>query len=1110
MKFLYILTSLLLATSMMHSQDIPYWQDINVTSINKEAPRSSFMSYNSMHSAMNERFEESCRYISLNGTWDFKFFKSHKVLDKNITDIINSIKEWDKIKVPGNWEMQGFGIPIYTNQPYEFMPLNPEPPQLPENNEVGIYQRSFEIDTDLSSNNIFLNLSGAKSGVYTYINGIEVGYSEDSKNPAEFLINKYLKQGKNYITLKIYRWSTGSYLECQDFWRMSGIERDIFLMIQPKVSIKDFKILSTLDDKYQDGIFRLKTILKNDLNKDKNIHLSYEIKNSANNTILTESQQVSIKGNTAKEVAFGQKTIAKVLQWSAEKPNLYKLYITIKENDNILEVIPFNIGFRKIEIRPSTIIAENGKLYNLLYINGKPVKIKGVNLHEHNPYTGHYVDEELMLKDLKKMKESNINSIRLAHYPQDRKLYELCDRYGFFIYDEANIESHGMGYSLSKGKSLGNNPEWLSKHLDRIKNMYERNKNYPCVTFWSLGNEAGNGYNFYNCYLWLKAQEVKEMNRPVNYERAQWEWNSDMYVPQYPNADWFFQIGSAGSDRPIVPSEYSHAMGNSNGGLSKQWEAIYQYPNLQGGYIWDWVDQGLYTQDKNGNPFWGYGGDFGVDMPSDGNFCCNGLVGPDRQPHPALEEVKYVHQNISFKPVEAAKGVFTIENRFYFTNLNEYDIEYSIISGEKTLDKGNLSIDLEPQGKTDFNIKLKANIFTQTSDSYIIFNVKTKKEQGLINKGQIIAKEQILIAKAIQKINKKYADIKYDLTENDSSYIFKSRQCQVEILKKDGVINSYLYKGVQYIHNNYGPRPNFWRAPNDNDYGNRNVQAQQMWKSAGKSLSNHSINIIKKENHIIVNVNYQLVTGNELKTSYKIYPEGIIKINNIFTPCMTTAKELQKSIEGKEATFTPGKRNNYNKYLTVPRIGLRFRVPAHMNHITYLGKGPHENYCDRSASAFTGVYHTTAENMYTDYVRPQENGHRTGVKWISAFSQKDGITIIGDSLIEFNALRNSIEDFDSEEAVNAEYQWRNRSSQDIKNKSEAKNKLRKHTHINDIRPKDYVEICIDYMQQGVGGYDSWGAPIDKEFTIPANKEYKWGITIVPQKYDKAKVDALEY
>ena len=1105
MKFLYILFSLFLCTSIIHSKNLPYWKDVNITSINKEEPRTSFMSYNSLYSAENNKFEESIRYIPLNGTWNFKYYESHKYLKNNITDIINSIKGWDKIEVPGNWEMQGFGTPIYTNQPYEFMPLNPTPPQLPDNNEVGIYNREFDINIDLSENNVYLNISGAKSGVYTYINGKEVGYSEDSKNPAEFLINNYIKTGKNYITLKIYRWSTGSYLECQDFWRISGIERDVFLMIQPKVSTKDFTVLSTLDSTYQNGIFKLNTLLRNDFDKDKNIKLTYEIKDTHDQTIIKDYKDIKIKSRTTKEVTFDKKIINNVFRWSSENPYLYKLFITIKEKEKVLEVVPYNIGFRKIEIKQSDIIAQNGKPYNLLYINGQPIKIKGVNLHEHNPYTGHYVDEKLMKQDLELMKKNNINSIRLAHYPQDRKLYELCDKYGFYIYDEANIESHGMGYSLSKGHSLGNNPQWLKKHIDRIKNMYERNKNYPCITFWSLGNEAGNGYNFYNCYLWLKNKESKCMNRPVNYERAQWEWNTDMYVPQYPNADWLFKIGAEGSDRPIVPSEYSHAMGNSNGGLSKQWKAIYKYPNLQGGYIWDWVDQGMFSLDKNGSPFWAYGGDFGINMPSDGNFCCNGLVGPDRKPHPALEEVKYVHQNIAFKAIDKKYGIFNVINRFYFTNLKEYDIEYNIISGGTVLDKGNIRMELEPQKSHNFKINLKNEVFYQPFNTYVIFNVKTNKEECLLKKGYSIAKEQILLAEGIKKENKHYSNEDYQLSENDSSYIFKSSKCEVEILKRDGIISSYICNGTQYIYKSYGPQPNFWRAPNDNDFGNRNVLAQNIWKSAGKSLKNNKIEITNHKNHVLINVDYKLITGNDLNITYKIYPEGIIKISSTFTPCMITAKQLQESIEGKEATFTPGKRNNNNKYLTIPRIGLRFRIPVNMNNITYLGKGPHENYCDRNASAFTNVYSTNVENMYTEYVRPQENGHRTGVEWLSLYDNNKGITIVGDSLIEFNALKNSIEDFDSEEAKNAQYQWRNRSPKDIKNLSDAKNKLRKHTHINDIKPKDFIELCIDLKQQGVGGYDSWGAPIDKEFTLPANKEYKWGITILPYKYDWTQV-----
>ena len=746
-----------LADNATASQDTkPYWQDVQVVAVNKELPRSSFMTYGDRSTALTSRFEKSPYYSLLNGTWKFYFVDSYKDLPANITDPSTSTSSWDDITVPGNWELQGHGTAIYTNHGYEFKPRNPQPPLLPETTPVGVYRRDFEIPANWDGRDVYLHIAGAKSGLYVYVNGKEVGYSEDSKNPAEFLINDYLQPGKNVLTLKIFRWSTGSYLECQDFWRISGIERDVFLWSQPKIAVNDFRVISTLDDTYKNGIFNLAVDIKNHTKAAKDITVSYELLDAKGQTVATADNKLWVGANSIKTASF-EKELNDVATWSAEHPNLYKLLMTVKEDGKVTEVIPSNVGFRRIEIKPIDQIAGNGKPYTVLLFNGQPIKFKGVNIHEHNPLTGHYMTEELMRKDFELMKKNNINSVRLCHYPQDRRFYELCDEYGLYVYDEANVESHGMYYSLSKGGSLGNNPEWLLPHMDRTMNMYERNKNYPSVTIWSLGNEAGNGYNFYQNYLWLKEADKNIMQRPVNYERAQWEWNTDMYVPQYPGAGWLEDIGKNGSDRPVAPSEYAHAMGNSTGNLWGQWQAIYKYPNLQGGYIWDWVDQGLLQKDKNGREYWAYGGDFGVNAPSDGNFLCNGLVNPDRGPHPAMAEVKYVHQNVGFEAIDAASGKFRITNRFYFTNLKKYQIHYSVLSNNKTIKSGKVSLDIAPQASKEFTVPVNGLKSQPGTEYFVNFSVTTVEPEPLIPAGYEIAYDQfqlpIQAEKRIYKAN---------------------------------------------------------------------------------------------------------------------------------------------------------------------------------------------------------------------------------------------------------------------------------------------------------------------------------------------------------------------
>ena len=546
-KFLISAAVCAYSTQVLHAEDtkLPYWKDIQTVAVNKEYPRTAFMTYDNRNQALTGEYENSPYYKLLNGTWNFYYADAYKDLPANIEQPDANIA-WKEIKVPGNWEVQGYGVAIYTNHGYEFKPRNPQPPQLPETNPVGVYQRDIEIPADWDGRDIFLRLEGAKSGVYVYVNGQEVGYSEDSKNPAEFLINNYLKPGKNSLVIKIFRWSTGSYLECQDFWRMSGIERDVFLFSQPKTHIKDFNVVSTLDDTYKNGIFKLNVDVTNHTAANKEVTVAYELLDAAKKVVAEGNTPCPVTADGQKSISF-EAALSNVKTWTSEHPNLYRLLISLKDGEKTSEIIPYTVGFRRFEIKPTDQIAENGKPYVCLFVNGQPIKLKGVNIHEHNPETGHYVPEELMRKDFTLMKQNNINSVRLCHYPQDRKFYELCDEYGIYVYDEANIESHGMYYNLSRGGTLGNHPEWLKPHMDRTINMYERNKNHPSVAIWSLGNEAGNGYNFYQTYLWLKEREVKGMNRPVNYERALWEWNTDMYVPQYPSAAWLEEIGNKGS-----------------------------------------------------------------------------------------------------------------------------------------------------------------------------------------------------------------------------------------------------------------------------------------------------------------------------------------------------------------------------------------------------------------------------------------------------------------------------------------------------------------------------------------------------------------------------------
>ena len=1060
--------SLIVTSAVADNAKKPYWQDVQVVAVNKEYPRSSFMTYDNREDALSGKFERSKFYRLLNGTWKFYFVDSYKDLPDNITDPSVSTDSWYDIQVPGNWEVQGHGVAIYTNHGYEFKARNPQPPILPEATPVGVYRRDIDIPADWDGRDIYLHLAGAKSGVYVYINGKEVGYSEDSKNPAEFLINPYVKPGKNVLTLKIFRWSTGSYLECQDFWRISGIERDVYIYSQPKVAIRDFRVTSTLDDTYKNGIFKLAMDIRNNTSQpSKDYVIGYKVLDPKTDKVIAAFEMNTAIGANQTIPLFEEVKIEvpNVKTWTSEHPNL-------------------------------------GKPYVCLFINGQPLKLKGVNIHEHNPATGHYVTEELMRRDFELMKQHNLNSVRLCHYPQDRRFYELCDEYGLYVYDEANIESHGMYYDLRKGGSLGNNPEWLKPHMDRTINMFERNKNYPSVTFWSLGNEAGNGYNFYQTYLWVKEADKNIMARPVNYERAQWEWNSDMYVPQYPGASWLENTGKNGSDRPVAPSEYAHAMGNSTGNLWGQWQAIYKYPNLQGGYIWDWVDQGLLQKDKNGREYWAYGGDFGVNAPSDGNFLCNGLVNPDRGPHPAMAEVKYVHQNVGFEAIDAASGKFRITNRFYFTNLKKYQIHYSVLSNNKTIKSGKVSLDIAPQASKEFTVPVNGLKSQPGTEYFVNFSVTTVEPEPLIPAGYEIAYDQFqLPIQAEKRIYKANGPALTTATSGDELTVSSSKVNFV-FNKKSGLVTSYKVDGTEYFKDGFGIQPNFWRAPNDNDYGNGAPKRLQVWKQSSKNFHVTDVKMTTENKVVSLKATYLLAAGNLYVVTYRIYPSGIVNVSAQFTSTDMQAAETEVSEATRMATFTPGSdaaRKAASK-LEVPRIGVRFRLPAQMNNVQYFGRGPEENYIDRNHGTLVGVYKTTADKMYFNYVRPQENGHHTDTRWIALSPDKgNGLAIVADSLIGFNALRNSIEDFDSEEALPHPYQWNNFSPEEVANHDEkaARNVLRRMHHVNDITPRDFVEVCVDMKQQGVGGYDSWGARPEPFHQIPANRDYSWGFTLVP-------------
>lgn len=999
--------------------------DSEIAEIGKVSPRTQIAG------AQGERYSPEF-VMSLNGEWDFWWSESDASFREEFLSAGYNSSDWNKIQVPANWELNGYGTAIYTNHGYEFKPYKPQPPHLPEKNPVGVYRKVINIPENWDGREVYLNIGGAKSGCYLYVNGEFAGYNEDSKNTAEYDLTPYLHKGENLIALKIYRWSTGSYLECQDFWRLSGIERDVYIFAQPKVHIFDYTITPIVEELSADGLtgsgyFELDVVVRN---------------STCAEAVATLSLGGALKGDEKREIAVGAgKESVQSFKipfqgwnlWSAEFPNLYDGSIALEQNGIECEKVDFRFAPRKVEI-----------VGNQLLVNGKAIKIKGVNIHEHNQYTGHVISREQTEADIRLMKAHNFNAIRCSHYPQPAYFYELCDKYGIYVCDEANIESHGMYYNLRKGGTLGNDLRFYNAHLARIRNMYWRNKNYTSIIYWSMGNEAGNGYNFYQTFLYLKGLDKV---RPVQHERAILEWNTEIYCPQYPSAFKLAEWAAQETDRPYILSEYAHAMGNSTGNFKDLWDVIYAADNLQGGFIWDWVDQGIYQKDGQGREFWAYGGDFGVNAPSDGNFLCNGVIGPDRVPHPAMNEIKHIYQNLWIEP--DGNGDYRAINRNYFKKIDHYS--YEIISIPETYSK---------KAKSKVIMAGKVVVDIPADDTLIINLPSFKMQPGY---------DYYVNFSGDQSWNQYPLGETSDLHPVTSA---KKGKVSFEVNPETGIIEKYAVDGVDYIADGFGVRPNYWRAPNDNDYGNGAPARWQPWKVFGK------------ENKP-VEVTEETVEG--CRVVKVVYDNEDLDCRNVVTYTLEPTGALIVEAQMSEATLKEA-----------PRYGVRWRMPQEFSKVRFYGRGPWENYCDRKDGAMFGIYSCDVDDMYTPYVRPQENGHRVDVRWLEIKNEKGrGLVVFAmDKEFEFNALHNSVEDFDTEES-DAPYQWNNFVENDPHDIGRARNVMKKQTHVCDISPRDFTEICIDSRMTGVGGDNSWGAETYEKYKVLTSEPQRLKFKIIP-------------
>lgn len=1060
MKIQRLLIAAALLPLALAAEEDRYGQITNpkLTSINKEPPRSTFTSYtNEADAVINDRQNGTFR-ISLNGKWKFNYVENFADRPTDFMDTRTDVSRWPDIDVPGNWELQGFGTPIYVNHPYEFCSPGhapywdkPNPPYVPKEwNPTGTYRRTFTLPADWDNKEIFLSADGVRGAAFYYLNGKFVGMNKDSKTPARFNVTSLARRGENVIAIQVHRFSDGNYLECQDFWRISGIERDIYLYAQPQIHITDFKAETPLDEDYRNGILKLKVKFANETNKEVPFVIGYRLLNSKDKQVAQSSVRVSYG---QKEVEFTPKTIRKPKQWTAETPNLYTLVISLKHiNGDVIEATSCKVGFRTVEIKDKQ-----------LMVNGKPILVKGVNYHEHNEYTGHYVPEELMLKDFELWKQYNINTVRTCHYPQQERFYELCDQYGFYVIDEANIESHGMGYDLNAGGTLGNNPLFMNAHIDRTMNMYERDKNHPSVIIWSLGNEAGNGLNFYVTYNTLKTLD----SRPVQYERAQLEWNTDIYCPMYHRPDHIEKYAqNPEMTRPLILCEYAHAMGNSLGNFQEYWDIIEKYPILQGGCIWDWVDQGFAAKTSDGRKYWTYGGDYGEHgTPSDGDFCINGVVYPDRSVKPQTEEMRKVYQNIKFFDFDRIAFVVKIRNDFSFTNLDKYDFYYIVRRHGEEIYKGRIKgIEAEP-GETVTSPFLHGIpvVNHSTGDVRIEFYAAIRKPEPFLPAGTVIAREQTYVYTFHKEDAPKQAFAVPE--ENGRQLTFSGADFKATFDKQSGLLVSYQYKKQEFIRNGQGLRPFFWRAPIDNDYGAKLPVRLKAWKEASyQEPKAESFNVVRDKDTTAVKVTYRFPqTDARWDITYKVYSNGVIKVDNHFVAA---------------ATQVP----------MIPRVGLRMQLPDRIASLTYYGRGPEENYRDRRTSQFIGEYTSGIKDMYEPYIRPQENNHRTDIYWCTLTDKsKEGLLFVADRTFEMNVSNYPLESLDSGDS--------------LENGAPRTDKTN-HRHLTDPQPERLVDFFIDYRMMGVGGDNAWGALAHEPYLIRPGKEHAidYGFTIVP--FDK--------
>ena len=1026
----------------VRAQDASRWHNVDVNQQNRAPRRAAFFAFENQDKAQAFEKKNSANYLSMEGTWKFNFVKDYNKRPANFFAANYDDSQWKDFPVPGLFELNGYGDATYKNIGYAWATqFDPNPPYISElNNYTGSYRRTFDLPKDWKGKDVYFHVGSATSNLTLWVNGKYVGYSEDSKVAAEFNISKYLKPGKNLIAMQVMRWCDGSYFEDQDFWRLTGIAREVYLYARPKVHAADIRLDAGLENQYRDGVLNYQVALKG----------------GKTDVTLTLCDKDGKKIAEASGVQ-GTIKVPGVKAWTAETPYLYKAFITLKNKQGVSEVIPQKIGFRNVEIKNAQLL-----------VNGKPVLIKGANRHEIDPDGGYVVSVERMIQDIKIMKQLNINAVRTCHYPDDPRWYDLCDEYGIYVTAEANLESHGMGYDE---KSLAKFPEYLQTHIERNEGNVKTFINHPSIIVWSLGNECGYGINFEKTYDWVKAYD---QTRPVQYERGGYDSKTDIHCPMYIDYEESEKYCKSDGVKPYIQCEYAHAMGNSEGGFKEYWDLIRKYPKYQGGYIWDFVDQGL--RDKSpitGKEIFTYGGDYGRYPASDYNFNCNGIIAPDRRLNPHAYEIQYWHQNVWIKDLDAVNGAFNIYNENFFKNIDDLHLTATIYANGVKLSTVEIPETKGIAPQTTKMVKsdaLKYAIAEAESEHgkeeiTVNFAFASDGTEPLVEKGQVMARQQFVIneyqfdkvdtpiAATSTKISGKKGKLQstsnIEVEETNSYVKVSAKRMSVTIGKKTGLIDYLDVDGEPILKFRESMKPEFWRAPTDNDYGASLQKELKVWKNPVMNLK--SFDKSEMKDSVVLTATFEMPEVKaELVLRYRINAVGEVSV----TEKMTTDKAA--------------------KIADLFRYGMVLDLPASFSKLEYYGRGPEENYIDRHSSTFIGKYESDVKDEYYPYVRPQESGNHTDIRYFSIFNPASGkgITFEGYAPMECSAIPYSIEDLDSGDEK--EHAWGQ--------------------HSGDLVDKGLTQVHIQQRQYGLGCIDSWMTkPMEKYRMHYGDREFRFVI-----------------